>query len=404
MRMAEYAMKYGRWLPFLAGLILFGCAGGSQQQKGSWPWGYDRQEGRYPTGDYAAVSGTVAKFGGAPKAVKPVTPESRAASVPDANPPSGASVAKTPPPLMPAVGKPGSGTIVYKAKREYDFTVSETKIATPSYLPVGSVRPAYDITAGNHGNAPVSVTIGSDPNSSQNMATDKALPLTAVIPPNTDQALVHVTTKVKNEAYKFGYTCSWSIGDYTARHHCPEQYRFPFGDTIRAFAGVNDAAGSTPSTRFAVIFSLPAATPVLAARKGTVVQIGTSGDRIDILHDDSTIATYSHLGTIAEGVMAGKAVATGDVIGTAGAAGNQKEAYLQFVVWRPEPRPGASLTANSPGPGYDLVSFPLEFCGTNSKECKVLTQSQWVSRNKMAEVKKQGKRGVKSAVRKDGGS
>jgi hypothetical protein len=187
------------------------------------------------------------------------------------------------------------------------------------------------------------------------------------------------------------------MGDYTARHHCPEQYRFPFGDNVRAFASVGGNADPTPYTRHAVVFSLPAGTPVLAARKGTVVQI-KSDDRIDILHDDATIASYSHLGTIAQGITVGKTVSTDDIIGSVTATGNQKEAYMQLAVWRPEPLPPITLQkTDSTGSGFDLVSFPLEFCSADTNECGVLTKSQTVSRSKIAETKKQAKRKVKPA-------
>lgn len=397
MSMTDCVMNGGRWLLAPAVCILFGCAGGPQQQRGSWPWEYTRENGRYPTGDYVAVSGPVATLGGAPKAVKPIPLESLAPPVP------GAPAAMPPSSLAPQDAKPGTGAVAGAAKRGYDFTVNETKIAPPSYLPVGSVREAYDIIASNRGNAPVSVTIGSDPGASLNMATDKALPLTAVVPPHTDRTLVHVSVKVKNEAYRFGYTCSWSIGDHDARHQCPERYRFPFGDKVRAFAGVSDAVDSTPYTRYAVIFSLPAPSPVLTARKGTVVRIAPD-DKIDILHDDATIATYSHLGKIAEGVVVGKALAAGDVVGTAGAADNRGVAFFQLTVWRPEPRPSASTAVQGPNPGYDLVSFPLEFCTTDSGGCRVLTRSQWVTGSKAASVKKQGKRGTKPAAGTGGGT
>ncbi|WP_168205959.1 M23 family metallopeptidase [Geobacter sp. FeAm09] len=396
--MADCAMKYGWWLPFLAvSVVMFGCAGGSQQQKSPWPWDYNRQDGRYPSGDHVAVSGPVASFGDAPKAVKPVPPESLEA------PGSGAAAAKPSPP-SPSPGKaPDPNAAGNRVKKGYDFSVNEKRITTPSYLPVGSVRDAYDIFASNHGDAPVSVTIGSD-QTSRNMTTDKPLPVIAVIPPHTDQVLVHVSARLKNEAYRFGYTCLWSIGDHTARHQCPERYRFPFSDKVRAFAGVSDPAGSTPYTRYAVAFSLPAGTPVLAARKGTVVQIGKNDDKIDILHDDGTIASYSHLGRIGEGVTAGKSVAAGDAIGMPGAADNPSEAYLQLAVWHPEPRLNAALTANGQNPGYDLVSFPLEFCAADSDGCRVLTRSQWLSGDRTAEAKKQNKRGTQPAVRKSEGN
>ncbi|GFE62815.1 peptidoglycan DD-metalloendopeptidase family protein [Geobacter sp. AOG2] len=403
MRLADYAMNYARLFPFLAVCILSGCVSGAQQQKGSWPWEYNRQEGRYPTGDYVAVSGPVANFGDAPKAVKPVTPESLAPPAPAAASPAGAASAKTPPPPASPARKPGPGAVTGQAQRGYDFTVAETKILSPSYVPTGSVREAYDIVACNRGNAPVSVTIGGG-TASENMATDKPLPVTAVVPPHTDQVLVRVSARMKNKAYRFGYTTSWSIGDHRARHQCPEHYRFPFGEKVRAFASVGDPAGSTSYTRYAVVFSLPAGTPVLAARKGAVVRIDPSDDKIDILHDDGTIASYSHLGGIGAGVAAGKAVAAGEAIGTAGAADNREVVFFQLTVWRPEPRPSASPLANGPNPGYDLVSFPLEFCTTDTGGCRVLTQSQWVARNGAADVKKQGKRGTRPAVRKGGGS
>lgn len=396
MRIADYTMKYGRWLPFLAGCIVLGCTSGPQQQKGAWPWEYGKDYGNHQTGDYFAMSGSVAHFGEVPKAIKPITPESL-------DPPihSETSATKTQPPL-PTNSELASGKIANKVKREYDFTLGNIKLAPPSYMQVNSVSTDYNITAFNHGNAPVSVAIGIDPNTSQNISTDKTLPLDAVVPPNTDQALVHFAPKMKNEAHNFSYTYSWSIGDYTANHQCTEHYRFPFGDNVRAFANVSDKANSTPYTRYAVIFSMPAGTPVLAARKGTVIQIKTD-DKIDILHDDSTIATYSHLGKIDQGIIAGKVVTTEDIIGIVGATGNQKEAYMQLTVWRPEPVPPiASLKTNSPSSGFDLVSFPLEFCSTDSKECRVLTQDQAVSRNKIAEIKKQVKRKLKLAKRKDG--
>jgi murein DD-endopeptidase MepM/ murein hydrolase activator NlpD len=263
---------------------------------------------------------------------------------------------------------------------------------------------SYDITAFNHGNAPVIVAMRINPDSTRNISTDKTLPLTAVVPPHTDQAVVHVGPKNKKEPYNFSYTYSWSIGDSAASHRCPEHYRFPFGDNIRAFASVSDNASSTPFTRYAVVFSMPVGTPVLAARKGTVVRINDAGDKIDILHDDSTIATYSHLGKLADSVVVGKAVSTDDVIGIADTVGTQNQAYLQLTVWRPEPLSVASATTNTPGAAFDLVSFPLEFCNAGSSECGVLTQSQAVSRNKVPEAKKQGKSASKPATRKNGSS
>jgi len=371
-----------------------GCAGGQLPEKAAWPWEHAKDTGNNQTGDYVTFRGNVANFDKPPKAVKPVTPESLAPPVTVSTAVPETPLTKTQPPL--------TGPVKFKdsAKREYDFTVRNIKTAPPSYLPTDAVRTAYDITAFNHGNAPVSVTIGLDPASSQNIATDKTLPLNAVVTPDSDQVLVRIGPKMKNEAFNFSYAYSWNIGDYTAIHNCPEHYRFPFGNDVKAFASVSDNANTSAYTLYAVIFSMPAGTPVLAARKGIVVKIKT--DNVDILHDDSTIASYSHLGKISENIIAGKAVSTEDVIGEVGTAGDQKEGFIQLTAWRPEPRSAASLKTVSQSAGFDFVSFPLEFCSNGSSECRVITQSQMVSRNVVTDVKKQGKRKAKTSTRNAG--
>jgi len=393
-------MNKGRWVLLLAGCMMSGCVSGPLPQKAAWPWEHAKDTGNDKTGGYLTLRGNVANFDEAPKAVKPVSPESLQPHVPDSKPAPETPLTKTQSPLLPTESATGSGKVNSTATREYDFTVRDIKAAPPSYLPTDSVRTAYDITAFNNGNAPVSVTIGIDPASSQNIATDKTLPFNAVVTPESDQALVRIGPKMKNEAYNFRYAYSWNIGDYTAIHNCPEHYRFPFGNNVMAFASVSGNANTSTYTRYAVIFSMPVGTPVLAARKGIVVKITT--DNVDILHDDSTIASYGHLGKVSEGIVAGKTVSTEDVIGEASTAGDQKEAYMQLTVWRPEPRPVASLKTVSQSAGFDFVSFPLEFCSTGSSECRVITQDQVVSRNKMTESKKQGKRKLIPATRKNG--
>lgn len=356
-------MKSARWFLLLAGCMIFGCASGPVPQQAAWPWEHSKDYGNNQTGDYFTFRGNVANFGEAPKVMKSVSPEAVQPHIPDSNSASETSVTKTQPSLLSTESEAGSGTIESNAEREYDFIVRDVKVAPQSYLPMETVRATYDITALNHGNSPVSVTIGIDP-SSQNISTDKTLPFYAVVPPNSDKALMRIRPKFKNESYNFSYTYSWNIGDYTASHNCPEHYRFPFGKNVQAFASVSDDTNTSLLTRNAVIFSMPVGTPVLAARKGIIIQI--KNDKIDILHDDSTIATYGHLGKIAEGIFAGKAVSTEDIIGVVGTTADKKEGYMQLTVWRPEPPPIASLKTVSSSVGLDHVSFPIKFCSTDS--------------------------------------
>jgi hypothetical protein len=394
-----FLLMRGRWVLLLAGCMLCGCVGGPLPEKAAWPWESTKDYDKIQTGNYIGIRGNVAHFDEPPKAVQPVKPASLTPRIPAANSASATSVTQPQPPGLPAERETASGKSITTATYGYDFSLRNIKTALPSYLPTESGRNDYDIIAFNHGSAPVSVTIGIDPASAQNMATDKTLPFNCVVKPYSDQALVRIGPKIKGESFNFRTTYSWNIGDFTARHNCPEHYQFPFGKNVTAIASVSNAANTSAFTRHAVIFAMPVGTPVLAARKGTVVQIRP--DKIDILHDDATIATYGHLEKIAADIVVGKSVSTEDAIGGVSTTADQKEGYLQLTVWRPEPVPTASLKAVSQSEGFDFVSFPLEFCNADASQCRVLVQDQMVSRNNIAGAKKQGVRKAKRKGKKD---
>jgi hypothetical protein len=125
-----------------------------------------------------------------------------------------------------------------------------------------------------------------------------------------------------------------------------------------------------------VQFSLPAESKVLAARNGVVVRV-KNNNHLDILHNDSTIATYNHLGKVEKGIYAGKPVFAGDVLGVAGKSENPGKAYMQITVWRPEILSSGSLRKEAAA-NFQSISFPLEFC-SDSEDCRVLTHNQQIS-------------------------
>jgi len=380
--------KYSRWLLLLSACVVFGCASLPEKEKGIWPWEYGRGQGEPNTGDYAAFRAGIAKFGEPPKAVKPIKPESVETHPPDVLPVAETFATKTEP---PAVSHHRTHMANGNKKNGYNFTLSENKSTAAANLLLNTGSPVYDITAFNHGNAPVSVAINIDKGSTQNASVDKTLPYYAVVPAHTDQTLVRFSAKTKEHGFELRYNCGWSIGDYTATHNCPEQYRFPFGEKIRAYASVSNTADNTPYTRNAVVFSMPKGTPVLAARKGVVIQISSDG-KIDILHEDSTIGTYYHLEKIGDYVVVGKTVTTDDVIGVAGTSESNKDAYMQLAVWRPEPKTSDQLLASSQQIGFEAVSYPLVFKSASSDKGKILTKNQPVSRDKLPPSNKQTKR------------
>jgi murein DD-endopeptidase MepM/ murein hydrolase activator NlpD len=384
--MMDTSTKCSLLLLLVAACIMSGCTS-PPEQKGIWPWEYSKGKGEPDTGDYFAVRMGVGKFDEPPAPVKLATPETDQQLAPDVLPAPAISLTIADP---LADSSKGQGRLPGKAIKDYDFTVSENSSTSISRQLLDMVRSAADITAFNNGNAPVTVAIDIDPSTSYNSATDKTLPHYAVVPANTTRALVHVSAKVKDAAFNFRYNYIWNIGDYTARHNCPEHYRFPFGEKVRAYGRVSDGT-DTPSNRYAVTFSMPKGTPVLAARKGTVINI-SSDSKIDILHEDSTIGTYRHLEKVAKNIVVGKTVTTEDVIGIVGTARNRKDAYLQLSVWRPEPETPDAARTNTQRLGLGAVSFPLAFSSSASDKGSVLTESQPVSRGKLPAGSKQPKR------------
>ncbi|WP_243373815.1 peptidoglycan DD-metalloendopeptidase family protein [Geotalea sp. SG265] len=375
----------------LLSCLIYGCANGQLPEPAAWPWEHAKDYANHQTGDYLSFRGNVANFGDPPKPVKPINPESLQPGKDD-----GSAAPDTPAKIHSSQVEAKGGTISdshdVKAKREYEFAVRDVKVAPPSYLPSETFRSVHEITAYNHSSSPVSVIVRFDL-SSQNIAADKALPHFGVVPPNSEQVLVRVGPKVKGQSYSFNYSYSWNIGDYTARHNCPEHYRFPFAKDVEAFATVSADTNTSPFTRYAVIFSMPVKTPVRAARKGVVVRV--RNDNVDILHDDSTIASYRHLEKIADDITIGKMVSAGVILGIVGRTADRKEGYIQLTVWRPDLLSTTSLNTVSETTGFDYVSFPMEFCHNDAGDCHVIEKDQMISSNKVVGSKKQAKRKAK---------
>lgn len=393
MGIAAVLIRYGRLLLLLTLWFMSGCVKLPEQQKTAWPWEYGRGQGEPNIPDHFAFRAGIANFGDQPRAVKPVTPEAIGSPTPEVRPAS-----TTPPAIKtetPAERSEQADKVAGTPKKNYDFRVGE-KISSSALLQaLNNYNASKDITAFNNGNAPVSVVIDIDRSTSQNTSANKTLPYYAVVPANSDNSLVQLSPQQSGAPFSFRYRYQWIIGDYTARHNCPEQYRFPFAEKVRAFAHVNDAKNSPPDTRYAVTFTLPKGTPVLAARKGTVVRCHPDG-KIDILHEDATIGTYSHLESIARNMTVGRTVTTVDIIGIAGTAEDNKDAYLQLAVWRPEPRTTTTLLTSTQQMGFDTVSFPLPFRSMASDKGKVLTESQPVTSGKLPALNKQAKKKPKA--------
>lgn len=179
-----------------------------------------------------------------------------------------------------------------KKNSEYDFSVDLSRIAQPAYVPVARVS-SYDLVAKNKGYYPVTVVIDVNQDI---LHTNTTLPFAGVIPPKSDKVLFQVRMKAKNASEIIPYKLFWQLGSYNAQHNTDYNYQLPSKYNVKAFASVDEGDTKTTTfTKYAVVFTLPPKTDVLAARNGFVARINKNS--VDIVHDDLTIATYSHVDT-----------------------------------------------------------------------------------------------------------
>ena len=121
-----------------------------------------------------------------------------------------------------------------------------------------------------------------------------------------------------------------------ADHGAGARYRMPFvsDDPRKLVLGYRGAEGARAGDlrkerdRYALVFSVPTGTPIVAARAGSVVQ---TGSRVAVLHPDGTFAVYSQVAKAA--VSIGRAVEPGDRLGESGDPGRRDGNELYFGVY-----------------------------------------------------------------------
>ncbi len=124
-------------------------------------------------------------------------------------------------------------------------------------------------------------------------------------------------------------------------------YRLPFkeGKKYRVSQGFKGKVSHhSKASMYAIDFQLNVGEPVYAARGGLVIKVIDwftkqggkelikAANRILILHNDGTIASYVHLDYKGSFVKEGDIVAMGDKIGVSGLTGYTRGPHLHFVV------------------------------------------------------------------------
>lgn len=222
------------------------------------------------------------------------------------------------------------------AKQAYPFSVSAERSGA-----------GHDLIARNRGPAPVSVRLTLT--ATDNVAATQPLPVLAVVRPHSELLLLHIRPAVPGRGLRFSTQSTYSIGSFYTIPDPRAIYRLPYQDG-RSFV-ISQAPGgpltthNTDDSEYAVDFTMPENTPIVAARDGVVIETESanrlgSKDRsllaaanyVRILHADETVATYAHLAPDGVRVRPGEKVSAGTVIGLSGATGYASGPHLHFVV------------------------------------------------------------------------
>ncbi len=196
-----------------------------------------------------------------------------------------------------------------------------------------------------------------------NMRADPALPYRRVIPALAEVVMVDIThvDRARPASFKLGFTAL--PGSPNARHSLAARYRVPFEAHVKwqMGQGFNGRySHQHAQSRYALDFTVPVGTPVLAAREGVVMQIQDdyrgNGQDLDgfahranfvrILHDDGTMAMYAHLEFYGVGVKPGQRVAAGTLLGLSGNTGYSTGPHLHFAVLVNDGRAEVSIPFN----------------------------------------------------------
>jgi hypothetical protein len=150
--------------------------------------------------------------------------------------------------------------------------------------------------------------------------------------------------------WSYRYRYNWMVGSRGGR---PDGtvYRLPFaeGSGYRLGQGYRGAFSHQAGTinEYALDFTMPEGTPVLAARDGVIIAVRQDSDHggaderfkqcgnyVAIRHADGTCAEYFHLKQGGARVQLGDTVRAGQVIALSGNTGFSTTPHLHFVVFR----------------------------------------------------------------------
>lgn len=202
---------------------------------------------------------------------------------------------------------------------------------------------------------PVTLTVEV---SGENYNLDRPSPVTVVLNGGQKRRLFRVTVDDRSKPLKINRKYHWFAGNIHASHDDSFIYRLPF-ETNNSFVlsqGFDGEFSHSGNLKFALDFTMPVGTPVVAARGGIVVErnmnfeaggpsIGLSerSNFVVLIHDDGTFGVYAHLEKNGVVVEEGDRVRSGEVIAYSGNTGYSSGPHLHFMVTKLQ-KDGSSIS------------------------------------------------------------
>lgn len=211
-----------------------------------------------------------------------------------------------------------------------------------------------------------------------NVASDRDWPLIDVIPPHSTKKLARVFAAAAGEGYKFNTRYSHGFGSVKATPEVDFAYRLPLGNGVKSTVG--QAPGGEITTHigadseYAIDFTVPVNSPVVAARDGVVIDVTDSYTRggedpalldkanvITVLHVDGSMASYVHLAPHSARVTVGDQVTAGQLLANSGNTGYSSGPHLHFAVTRATVRKNGIVANESLPVTFYAYKPPLRF-------------------------------------------
>ena len=194
--------------------------------------------------------------------------------------------------------------------------------------------------------APLQMTLSFS--ASQNVTAWPGFPLHQVLPPNARVMVGRIDPTNEGQVSSFSLDMTALPGDPSATPR-DVTYGLPVDENSSWHLGQSFHGGwshNDEQNLYAIDLVVPEGTPVLAARRGVVMQVESGFDKaggnrakyaeranlVRIIHDDGTMALYAHLMENGVYVKVGERVGVGQQIAASGNTGFSSGPHLHFAV------------------------------------------------------------------------